>query len=61
MTLFQKVITWMIQMITVLQIAYSFYWNYRIFIDCEFWSRIMTSVIDVTLFLIGILVAYYLY
>ena len=48
-------------MITVLQIAYSFYWNYRIFIDCEFWSRIMTSVIDVTLFLIGILVAYYLY
>ena len=34
-TQFQKSITWMIQLLTVLQIIYSFYWNYRVFIDCE--------------------------
>ena len=58
---FQKAITWMIQSLTLLQIFYSFYWNYRVFFDCEYWANIATAFIDVNMFLIGILVIYYLY
>ena len=51
----------MIQLLTVLQIFYSFYWNYNVFFDCEYWARIITAVIDINMFLIGIFVIYYLY
>ena len=51
----------MIQLLTVLQIFYSFYWNYNVFFDCEYWARMVTAIIDVNMFLIGIFVIYYLY
>ena len=61
LTYFQRAITWMIQLLTVLQIFYSFYWNYNVFFDCEYWARMVTAIIDVNMFLIGIFVIYYLY
>ena len=51
----------MIQSLTVLQAYYSFYWNYRVFIDCGFKSRLLAAIIEVNMFVIGILVTYNMY
>lgn len=61
LTGFQSMIIWMIQSLTLLQIVYSFMWNTKVFLNCEFWSRISAAVIDTNMFLIGILVIYYMY
>jgi len=58
---FQIMIIWMIQCLTLLQACYSFYWNYRVFISCEFWSRLVSAFIDINMFTIGVLITYYLY
>ena len=51
----------MIQSLTVLQAYYAFYWNYKVFVDCEFWSRMLAAIIDINMFVIGILITYYMY
>ena len=58
---FQSLIVWMIQSLTVLQIVYSFMWNYKVFVNCNLLASSTSGVIDVNMFLIGILVTYYLY
>ena len=51
----------MIQSLTLLQAVFAFWWNYRVFVNCEFWSDIIVGIIDINMFMIGILVTYYLY
>ena len=61
LTYFQLTIIYMIQSLTLLQAVFSFWWNYRVFVNCEFWSDIISAFIDVNMFMIGVLVTYYLY
>ena len=61
LTYFQRVIIYMIQSLTLLQAVFAFWWNYRVFVNCEFWSAIIVGIIDINMFMIGILVTYYLY
>lgn len=58
---FQVSVIWMIQILSVIQIVYSFTWGFKVVINCEFWSQNISSLIDVSMFLIGILVTYYMY
>ena len=58
---FQLVIIYMIQSVTCLQAVFSFWWNYRVFVNCEFWSDIISAFIDINMFMIGVFVTYYLY
>ena len=51
----------MIQSVTLLQAVFSFWWNYKVFVNCEFWSDIVLAFIDINMFMIGVLVTYYLY
>lgn len=60
-TRFQKLILWSIQSVTMLQIIFGFYWNYRVLISCELWSRNINALIDINMFFIGIMVTYYMY
>ena len=61
LTYFQLTIIYMIQSVTLLQAVFSFWWNYKVFINCEFWSDIVLAFIDINMFMIGVLVTYYLY
>ena len=58
---FQVSVIWMIQFISIIQIVYSFTWGFKVVINCEFWAMNISSLIDVSMFLIGILVTYYMY
>jgi len=58
---FQTLVLWLIQILSIVQIIFSFIWNYRVFINCELWSVGTAAFIDIVMFVIGILVTYYLY
>lgn len=60
-TRFQKLIIWMIQILTILQIVYGFKWSFSIFANCMFWERNISAFIEIDMFLIGVLVTYYMY
>ena len=60
-TRFQKLIIWLIQSLTLLQVVYGFKWGFSIFKHCEFWERNVNAFIEINMFLIGILVTYYMY
>lgn len=61
MNMFQHIIINLIQLLTIVQIVYSFEWNYKIFQNCEQWSRVTGAFVDLTMFLIGTLVTYFMY
>ena len=61
MTKFQYSIIGLIQILTVVQIIYSFEWNQKIFENCEQWSRVTGAFVDLTMFLIGTIVTYFMY
>ena len=51
----------MIQSLTLLQVFFSIYWSYRIFENCEQWSRDISAFIDINMFLVGIFITFYMY
>ena len=61
MSYLQVVVIWLIQFLTILQTAYSIWWNYRVLLGCEFWSRNISAFIDINMFLVGILVTHYMH
>lgn len=61
LTRFQRIIIYLMLSLTILKCIYAFWWNYRIFGHCEFWSDIVAGIIDINMFMIGLLVTYYLY
>jgi hypothetical protein len=61
LSLFQSIVIWLMQCLTIVQMLYSFMWNYRVFVNCELWSISTAGCIDMIMFVIGILVTYYLF
>ena len=61
LTRFQKSGIWMIQSLTLLQVIYSIYWNYRVFKNCELYVRDISAFIDINMFIIGIMITFYMY
>ena len=54
-------VIWLIQIITIVQFTYGFFWNYKVLFSCEQWSLSIAAMIDMMMFVIGIMVTYYLY
>lgn len=58
---FQTAVIWVIQILTLTQSIYQYMWNASVIKKCELWSRNMEALIDVCMFVIGILCTFFLF